>query len=45
MLVVMVASTVLLVALTLGLKALRAVRQSVREKYYARIEPALERFL
>ena len=38
-------STTLLVAVTLGLKGLRAVRDSFSKRYYRRIEPALENYL
>ena len=41
----MVVSTMLLVAVTLGLKGLRAARKSFYKRYYRRIEPALENYL
>lgn len=41
----MAASTTLLVVLTLGVKGLRAVKESLYKRYYRRIEPALESYL
>lgn len=45
MIVAMAVSTTLLVAVTVGLKAVRALRQALYGSYYRRIEPALESFV
>src|SRR5215210_4437916 len=45
MIVAMAVSTTLLVAVTVSLKAVRALRQALYKSYHRRIEPALESFL